>query len=206
MAVVKRRHQADVIGEQHAVPKDIARHVADTHDGEFLRLGVTTQFAEVALDRLPCTTRGDAHDLVVVAHRSTGSEGVPEPETVVASDSIGDVGESRRALVRRHHQVGVIGVMAYHSFGRNNIASDQIVGDVEQSRDERAVAGDAFGQHGFAINTDRWPSHDEPALGADWDDHSVFDHLSLYQPEDLGAEILVPVTPSQPATGDPPEP
>ena len=41
----------------------------------------------------------------------------------------------------------------------------------------------------------------EAALGAGRHDDGVLDHLRLDQPEDLGAEVLAPVGPAQPAAG-----
>ncbi len=148
--VVEGGDQPDVLGEQHAVAEHVAGHVADADDGEVLGLGVDADLAEVPLDRLPGTARGDAHRLVVVADRAAGGEGVAEPEPVVEGDLVGDVGERRGALVGSDHQVGVVAVVAHHLRRRDDLLDavhrDQVVGDVEQAADERAVAGDALGQ------------------------------------------------------------
>ena len=40
VAMVERRHQPDVLGQQHAIAEHIARHVAHADDGEILVLDV----------------------------------------------------------------------------------------------------------------------------------------------------------------------
>ncbi len=110
--VVERADQLDVPRQQHAVAEHVARHVADADDGEVLGLDVDAHLAEMALDRFPRAARGDAHLLVVVAGRAARGEGVAEPEAVVGGDPVGDVGEGRRALVGRDHQIGVVAVAA----------------------------------------------------------------------------------------------
>ena len=119
--VVERRDQPDVRGQQHPVAEHVAGHVADPDDGDLLALGVDAQLAEVPLDALPGAAGGDAHGLVVVAHRPAGGERVAEPEPVGRGDLVGDVGELRRALVRGHHQVGVVAVVP-HDVGRRTVA------------------------------------------------------------------------------------
>ena len=74
--MIESRDQADVFRQQHAVAEHVARHVADAGAGEFLRLDVRAQFAEVALHALPRAARGDAHALVVVAGGAAGGEGI----------------------------------------------------------------------------------------------------------------------------------
>ena len=111
--VVERRDQPNVLGQQHSVAEHVAAHVADADDGEVLGLGVDAHFAEVAFDAFPCALGGDAHRLVVVADRAAGGERVAEPEAVGLRDLVGDIGERRRALVGRHHEVGVVTVAAH---------------------------------------------------------------------------------------------
>ena len=86
-----------------------------------------------------------------------------------------------------------------------------VVGDVEQAGDEQPVAGDALVALGVAVGggvTRRGGRvlQDEAALGADRHDDGVLDGLRLDQTEDLGAEVLAPVRPSQPAARDVAEP
>ena len=110
---------------------------------------------------------------------------------------VGDVGERRRALVGRDHEVRVVAVVAHDvARGGTTVAVDDVVGDVEQRADER---------RGRRRRPRAPASFDhEPALGADGDDQRVLDHLRLHQPEDLGAEVLVAVRPAQSAAGDRP--
>ncbi len=205
--MVERRDQLDVLGEQHPVAEHVAGHVADADDREVLALGVDAHLAEVPLDRLPGAAGRDAHRLVVVAHRPARRERVTEPEAVVSSDAVGDVGERRRALVGCHDEVGVVAVVADHVGRRLHLAAHQVVGDVEQAADETAVARDALGHQRLTVGsrvTGRCgrPLEDEAALRADRDDDGVLDHLRLHQAEHLGAEVLAAVGPPQPTAGD----
>ena len=197
--MVERRHQPDMARQQHAVAEHVARHVADSGHGKGLRLGVDAELAEVALDRLPRAARGDAHALVVVARRAAGSEGVAEPEAVLGGHAVGDVGEARRALVGGHHQVGVVAVVPHHVRRRHGLAVDQIVRDIEQAAQEGLVALDAFFQQRLALARGRRLLHHEAALRADRHDDRVLHHLRLHQAQHLGAEVLAPVRPAQPA-------
>ena len=109
-------------------------------------VGVDAEVAEVALDRLPGALGGDAHLLVVVARRAAGGEGVAEPEAVLGGDGVGQVGEGGRALVGRHHQVGVVAVVGDDRRRVDDLAADDVVGHVEQAGHEVAVAGGHLGR------------------------------------------------------------
>ena len=74
-----------------------------------------------------------------------------------------------------------------------------IVGDVEQRRDEQLVGGGAFGLDRLARAAARQPLRHEAALGADRHDHRVLHVLRFDQAQDLGAEILRPVGPADAA-------
>ena len=150
MQVVERRDQPDVAREQHPVAEHVARHVADPDDREVGLLHVGAELAEVALDRLPRAAGGDAHRLVVVALRAARRERVAQPEVVGGRHLVGDVRERRRALVRRHDQVGVVLVVAHDAVGRHDVAADDVVGDVEHARQEHPVAGDPLLQQRLA--------------------------------------------------------
>ena len=211
--MVERGHQPDVLGQQHSVAEHVTAHVADADDGEVLGLGVHAHFAEVPLDALPCALGGDAHRLVVVAHRTAGGERVAEPEAVGLRDLVGDVGERRRALVGGHHEVGVVTVAAHDIGWGDDLAGGlvDVVGEVEQPRDEQLVAGDALGALRVAVGGRvagglRGLLDDESALGADGHDDGVLHGLRLDQTEDLGAEVLLAIRPAQPAAGDEAEP
>ena len=127
--------------QQHGVAEHVARHVADADHGERRRLDVGVHLAEMALHRLPGAARGDPHLLVVVAVRAAAGEGVAEPEIVRLGDGVGGVGEGRRALVGGDDQIGIVVVAADHLRRRHRRVAVEIVGDVEQARDEDAVGG-----------------------------------------------------------------
>ncbi len=202
MPMVERRQQADMAREQHAVAEHVARHVADADHGEVGGLRIHAHLAEMPLDRFPRAARGDGHLLVVVADRTAGGEGIAQPEAVFARDGVGVIRERGRALVGGDHQVRVITVVAHHVARRHEAALDVVVGQVEQPAQEGLVARHAFSQIGIAIARRRRLLDDEAALGADRHDDSVLDHLRLDQAEHLGAEILAPVRPAQPAARD----
>ena len=207
VTVVEGDHEPDVLAQQHAVAEHVAAHVADAGHGEVLRLRVDAEFAEVPLDRLPRAARRDAHRLVVVADRAARGEGVAEPEVVLGGDRVGEVGERRRALVGRDHQVRVVAVVPDDVRRRDDHAVDEIVGDVEHRHDELAVGGLALGEPRIAVHRRVGQLLGvEAALGADRHDDRVLDLLGLDQPEHLGAEVLLPVAPAQPAARDRAEP
>ena len=151
------------------------------------------------LDRLPGAARGDGHFLVVVADRAARGERIVEPEAVFLRNGVGEVGERRRALVRRHHQIRIVGVVPHHVGRRHDLVADQIVGQIEQAAQEGLVAGDAFAQPRFAVAGRRRVLHHEAALRADRHDHHVLHHLRFHQAEHFRAEILAPVRPAQAA-------
>ena len=162
---------------------------------------IDVHLAEMALHRFPGAARGDAHLLVVVSGRAAGGEGIAEPVIVRDREVVGDVGERRRALVGGDDEIGIVAVVAHHVGRRNHAACarSDIVGDVEQRRDEHLVGGDAFGLDGFARAAGRQIFRHEAALGADRHDHRVLDVLRLDQAENFGAEILRPVGPANAA-------
>ncbi len=197
VAVVEGDDQAGVLGQQHAVAEHVARHVADAHAGEVLVLAVAPEREEMALDRFPRAARGDAHALVAVAHRAAGGEGVAQPEALVQRQAVGDVGESRRALVCRDDQVGIVLVVAHHVRRRHDLAFDDVVGDVEHRADEKLVAIDALGLHRFAVGGRALD--EKAALGTHRHDDGVLHHLRLHQTQHLGAEVLAAIRPAQAA-------
>ena len=163
---------------------------------------IDVHLAEVALDRFPGAARGDAHLLVVVAGRAAGGEGVAEPEAVVLGNLVGDVGEGGGALVGGDHEIGIVVVVAHDVVGRDHaLVAAEIVGEVEQRRDEQLVGRGAFRLHRLARALGQEFRH-EAALGADRHDDGVLDLLRLDQAENLGAEILRPVGPADAAARD----
>jgi len=75
-----------------------------------------------------------------------------------------------------------------------------IVGDVEQRRDEHLVSGDALGLDRVARTAGRQMLWNETALGPDRHDHGILDVLCFDEAEYLGAEILRPIRPADAAT------
>ena len=204
--VVEGRDQLDVPGQQHAVAEHVAGHVPDARDREVVGVRVQPQRGEVPAHGLPGAARGDAHLLVVVALRAARRERVTEPEPVSFRDLVRDVGERRGALVRSHHQVGVVAVETDHAVRRHHLAVHDVVGDVEHPADEHLVAGEHFRRMRLAVGRVRQPLADEAALGAGRDDDRVLHLLRLDQAEHLGTEVLGPLGPAQPAARDRAEP
>ncbi len=207
--MVEGSHQLDVLGQQHAVAEDVSAHIADARDSEILCLGIDPHFQEVAFHALPGPAGGDAHGLVVVADGAARGERVAEPEPVRQGDIVGDIGEGGGALVGGDNEVGVVAVTAPHSLGGHDRISRAVavVGDIEQTADEAAVALDALGAERVAVDggiagAGRRILDDESALGANRNDDRVLHGLRLDQTQDLGAEVLAAVRPAQPAAGD----
>ena len=203
VAVVERGLQAGEPRQQHAVAEHVARHVATADDGEGLGLDVLAHLAEVPLHGLPRPAGGDAHHLVVVAHRPARGERVAQPEAVGFGHAVGDVGEGRGALVGRDDQIRIVAVVDDHALRRDHLALGvQVVGDVQQARQEDLVGRDGLGPHGVGRAALGKLLGIEAALRAHRHDHGVLDLLGLHQPQHLGAEVVAPVRPAQAAPGD----
>ena len=197
--VIERRHQLDVLGQQHAVAEHVARHVADADHGEVLVLDVDADLAEMALDRFPGALGGDPHLLVVIARRTARREGVVQPQTELGRDLVGDIRERRRALVGGDHEVRVVAVMAHHVLGRHHLGAGEIVGDIEHAAHQGLVTVDPLRHQRLPAAFGGGPLDHEPALGADRHDDRVLDHLRLHETEDLGTEVLAAVGPANAA-------
>ena len=85
--------------------------------------------------------------------------------------AVGDVGESRGALVGRYHEIGIIAIVANDVARRHDGAIDDVVGDVEQAVDEALVAGNALGQYRIAVAGDRRALDEKATLGTDRNYH-----------------------------------
>ena len=198
VAMVERRDQLDSALAQHAVAEHVARHVADARDCERRRRDVDIHLAEMAPHGFPCAACRDAHFLVVVAGRAAGRERIAEPEAGFERDAVRRIRERRRALVGRDDEIRVVFVMADDVFRPDEAVGTEIVGDIEQARNEHRVGGGAFGLHRLARACGQLLRH-EAALGADRHDHGVLHLLRLDEAEHLGAEILRPVRPADAA-------
>src|SRR5690625_6127005 len=91
MQMVKGGNQTNFIGAQHAVPENVASHIADTHSGDFVLLNVNTPFAKMPLHRNPGAARGNAHAFVVIPLAATGSGGITEPVLVLPGYLVGNI-------------------------------------------------------------------------------------------------------------------
>ena len=140
---------------------------------------------------------------MVVAGRSSGGEGIIEPEAVLIGDAIRRVGERGRPLVGGHHEVGVVSIVPPDSRWRNDRIADPVVGHVEKAAHEPRVGSLDFvegrGELGSAFD-------DEPSLRAGRHDDDVLRHLRLHEAQHLGPIILPPIRPAKAAPGDHPAP
>ncbi len=82
--------------------------------------------------------------------------------------------------------------------GHDSLALE-IVGKVEERRDEDAIGGKALGGGRLPRPADGQLLRHEATLGADRHDHRVLHLLCLAEAEHLGAEILRPVRPADAA-------
>ena len=163
-------------------------------------LHLEAKVAEVLAHALPGPARRDRDLLVVVAHAAPGGERVAQPEPVLRGHAVGGVAEVGRPLVRGHHEVGVVVVVAHDLRRVDDLAVHDVVGDVEQAGDELAVAVDQVvveGGPGGHVALQH-----EAALGAHGHDDRVLDHLGLHEAQDLGAEVVVAVAPADAAARD----
>ena len=202
--MVEGGDQPDLLRKQHAVAENVARHVADTDDGEGLALDVAVHFAEMALDRFPGAARRNADLLVIVAGRAAGGEGVVEPEMVRLADRVRRVGEGRRALVGGDDEIGIVAVMAHDILRRRHLRAMQIVGNGKQARNEIDVGVPAGFEDRITV-AGREALGIEAALGADRYDAGVLDLLRLDEAEDFRAVVLRPVRPAYAAARHRPE-
>ena len=199
--MVERRDQRERPRKQQPVAEHVAGHVADAHHRQWVCVHVDVDLAEMPAHRLPCTAGRDAHRLVVVAHRATRREGIAQPEPATNRDLVGDVAECRCSLVGRNHEVRVVAVETHDVARCDDLATDAIVSDVEQTLDERAITADHFSLHARSVAHHRL-AHDEPTLRAQRHDHGVLHVLRLHQSQDLGAIILTTVGRAQPTARD----
>ena len=154
--MIKGGHQFDLLGQQHAIAKHVARHVADTDDGERLGLGVVAHLPEVALNGFPAAPGGDAHLLMVVPNRATRGKGVAQPMAVIGTNAIGDVREGRSALVGGDHQIGIILIPTDDMARRHNPAiAGNVVGQVQQTTQESPIGFNGDGLDFVAVAS-RW--------------------------------------------------
>ncbi len=197
--MVEGRDELEVLRQEHAVSEHVARHVADADGGDGLGLHIAAELAEVPLHALPGALRRDPERLVVVAGRAAGCEGIAEPEAVLQRHLVRRVGEVGRTLVRRDHQVGVVAVEHPHALGMDDLAADDVVGDVEEAAHQGDVLAPLLLHEPGAV--ERRALQHEPALRPHRDDHRVLHHLRLHQAQDLGAVVLEPVRPADAAAG-----
>ncbi len=201
MQMVEGCHQLQGFGHQQAIAEYVAGHVANADHADHVGLHVDAALTEMTLHRYPGTTGRYAHLLVVVTRRAARGEGIAKPEVVLGGNAVGNVGKTRRTLVRGNHQIGIIAVVTQHVGGWNHLALAQVVGDIQQPADEDAIAGDGFGLNIVTRAGGRQPPRHEATLGPTRDDDRVLYLLSLDQAEHLGAVVLLAIRPAQPATG-----
>ena len=152
----------------------------------------------MATHALPRPASRDTHHFVVVPNAASGGERIAQPESVLGSNSVGDIAEGGCPLVGGDHQVRVISIKA-HSRGRwHDLVAHDVVGEVEQARNELAVTGHALGTK--LIRGSRRPLQDKAAFRTRWHDDGVLHDLCLHQAQDLGAEVFATVAPTNSAT------
>ena len=154
MAVVERRNQCDAARFEHGIAEDVARHVADA-DRRGRLVGRDPDFVEVSQYRLPHAFGGDAHLLMVIAVRAARRERIAQPEAAAPGEIVGKVAERSGAFIGRNDQIGVVRVVAPHSRRTDHARLLDVVGQIEQSRDEELVAGDDFRVDGGVVDGTR---------------------------------------------------
>ncbi len=122
MQMIERADETDMFRQQHAVPKDVTRHVTAADNSEFLALRVTAHFAKMPFYRFPAAARGDTHFLVIVSSRAARSESVPKPVPLGQRDLVGDIGKRGGSLVRGNDQVRIVLIHSDDAVRRCNAA------------------------------------------------------------------------------------
>src|SRR3546814_3170140 len=64
-------------------------------------------------------------------------------ETIFVGNPIGDVGKRGRAFIGRDHQIRIIVVETHDISRRHDVIADAVVGDIEQTAQERPIALDS---------------------------------------------------------------
>ena len=203
--MVERRDKPRLRRQEHAVAEDVARHVADADGREGFALDIAIHLAEMPLHGFPGAARRNSHLLVVVTGRAARGECVVEPEIMRLADRVGGVRERRRTLVGGDDEIGVVGVVPHDPLWRHHLLDVEIVGDGEHARDEVDIGIPAGLEDRIACPAGGQPLRIEAALRPDRHDNRVLDLLRLDQAQHLGAVVLRPVGPPEPAPGHRPE-
>ena len=199
--VIEGSDEPGLLHQDQTVSEYVARHVADTGHRVAIMLWVDPELGEMVLDTFPRPARRNGVFLVVVADGSAGCEGVPQPEAPLQGQGVGGIGEMRCALVCRDHEIGIVTIATEHvrRWNHPTVAVD-IVRQVEQPRDEDAVAG--VRPLASLLGGEIHRAHDEASLGSDGDDQAVLQLLRPHQAEDLGPEIVETIAPADAASRD----
>ena len=129
MAVVKRRHQLDRFGQQHAIAEHVTRHIADASNRDGILLHIDAHFQKVPLHRNPAAFRGNAHRFMVIPNRTAAGKSIAQPKSAFVGNGVGGVGKCRRALVCGNHEIRVFAIMDDDACGMHNLVLHDIVGD-----------------------------------------------------------------------------
>src|SRR3546814_13801167 len=108
-------------------------------------------------------------------------------ETIFVGNPIGDVGKRGRAFIGRDHQIRIIVVETQDISRRHDAIADAVVGDIEQTAQERQIALDSLFKPGTA-NRRVALRDEEDALGADRHDTRVHYELLIHAAQYLRCE------------------
>ena len=153
------------------------------------------------LDRFPGTASRDAHLLVVVAGRAARRKRVVKPEVIAGRYLVGHVGKRRGSFVSGNDEIRIFGIASHDILRCDDLAVNDIVGDVEQAAHKCFVAADSVLKNGITIT--HWRAFGEKsAFGTGWHDDRVLDDLRLHQAQDFGAKIFAAIRPAYSAARD----
>ena len=196
MQVVEGGNHLQRLGQQHAVTKYIPAHVADTDHRHRIALHINTKLTEVPLHRDPSTPGGNSHRFVVITVTAPGGKGIAQPKAATEGNIIGNIGKTRRALIRRNHQVGVVVIAANDRLGRHHTITLAVIGNIQQAANKQFVAGHALGKQLLSRLKLRRASGDKAPFSTGGNYDGIFHLLRFYQPQDFGAVILQAVGPA----------
>lgn len=169
-------------------------HIAHADHANTLGLHIDTHFGEVALHGDPCTARGNAHRLMIIAVGAAAGEGIAQPEAALSEIALATSEKVAVPLSAATTKSGVLAIVHDHALGMRHRSADDIIGNGEQRADENAIAFGAFRQPRVAVDGGTGELLGvEAKLGAGGHDHGILHPLRLHQAQNLGAEVVAPV-------------
>ena len=147
---------------------------------------------------LPPAAGRNPDGLVVIPVGSTRRESIVQPKSILGRDGVRDVRERCGALIRSHDQIWIRRVEREHVLRRNRGPVDQVVRQIEQPAHQRLILTLSLLVSLFGVG--RSHPGDKTTLRSARNDDGILDHLRVYEPQHLGAEIIRTIAPANATT------